>query len=193
MRELTSGMLTEVPAPHVRPAFLLDAEFESGVVHIWTGLSDKDWNGNTYIGAGNLAGISPIGETDDLRSEGVTLTLSGIPSSLLAVALGEVRQGLPATIYLALVKDDGEFAADPYASFSGRIDVPSIEEGAEISMIQLTVESHLVALQRPRIRRYTDADQQNEYAGDLGFEFAASNTAQLPGSTRLPVRPGPVG
>jgi hypothetical protein len=46
-----------------------------------------------------------------------------------------------------------------------------IEEGAETSVIQLSVENRLLDLERARVRRYTSNDQQSRLPGDRGFDF----------------------
>jgi hypothetical protein len=55
--------------------------------------------------------------------------------------------------------------------FTGEMDEMNIQFGADTVTISLAVESRLVDLNRPRIRRYTDADQQSRFSGDLAFEF----------------------
>ena len=44
--------------------------------------------------------------------------------------------------------------------------------GSTQSEVLLTAENRLADWDRPRIRRYNDADQQSEYPGDLGMQFA---------------------
>ena len=46
-----------------------------------------------------------------------------------------------------------------------------IDEGAETASITLNVENRLIVFDRPKERRFTHEDQQNRFAGDLGFEF----------------------
>ena len=46
-----------------------------------------------------------------------------------------------------------------------------IRENTETSTIELKLENRLVALERAIERRYTDEDQKNLFAGDLGMEF----------------------
>ena len=76
-------------------------------------------------------------------------------------------------IWLALLAEDGALIGDPVQILSGRMDTLSWSEG-ETAAVSMTVENQLVDLDRARVRRYTDADQQAEYAGDLGFQYVAS-------------------
>ena len=82
-------------------------------------------------------------------------------------------RGQPARIWLALLSANGGLLGDPIQVLSGRMDVMSWTEG-ETANITLTVESRLADLERARVRRYTDRDQEDEYPGDLGFQYVDS-------------------
>ncbi|MCK5385084.1 MAG: hypothetical protein KAJ29_05855 [Alphaproteobacteria bacterium] len=46
--------------------------------------------------------------------------------------------------------------------------------GSDTATVTLTAESRLRDLERPRTKRYTDADQQSRYHGDKGLEYIPS-------------------
>jgi hypothetical protein len=167
-------VLAEIAAADVRAGVLAEIEFASGTVRAWTGVGILQWNGYDWTGVGHLGGISPIEETSEVRAAGVALSLSGIPSALVASALGDAERGRPVTVWLAFFDDDWAIVADPYQAFSGRVDVPVIDEGGETATITIQAESRLIDLERPRTRRYTDEDQQDAFPGDRGFEFVTS-------------------
>jgi hypothetical protein len=173
-RDLTASMISATTANVVAAALLFKAEFDSGDLCAWTGYGDLTFGGDTYQGVGDLGGVDNVEETMDIRANGATVTLSGIPSSLLAIALAEPYQGRPATLYLAALNlTTGALIADPYPILSGRMDVMSIEEGADTATISLTVENNLIELTRSKERRYTHEDQQIDFPGDLGLEYVA--------------------
>lgn len=163
---------TALAATVVRPVNLAKIEFSSGTVY-WSD-ADRDivFGGFTYLGTGTLAGVSMIEEGVELQTYTVTLSLSGIPSSVISIALAEDFQNRPCTLYTGFLDDNYALIADPIAMFSGRINQMNIES-AQTSTVSLTVESRLVDWERPRVRRYNNADQQLEYADDKGFEFVA--------------------
>lgn len=173
-RNLTAGALAQTTADTMTPILLAELEFPSGFVRVWSGYGNLIWNGNTFIGTGLLGNISPIEETSEIRASGIKLSLSGIPSSLLAVALGEVRQGRSVKVWIAFLDALNAIIPDPYLAFSGRMDVPEILESGETSTISLSAESRLIDLEKPRERRYTDQDQRIRYPDDRGFEFVPS-------------------
>lgn len=174
-RDLTTAFETALTADTVRPVLFWEGEFDSGTVRLWSGYGELTWNSETWQGAGTLAGITAIEETGDIKAAGVTFSLSGIPSDMLELALGEVRQGKPVKLWLGLLSlTDGSVIADPDQVFSGRMDVPTIDEGGETSTIAITAENRLVDLERARERRYTHEDQQIDFSGDKGFEYVNS-------------------
>jgi len=46
-----------------------------------------------------------------------------------------------------------------------------IDLGRALATIELKIESKMVDLRKPRIRRYTHADQQSRFPTDKIFEF----------------------
>lgn len=172
-RALTSGMQTAVAATVVRPALFAALEFDSGTVRMWTGLGSIVWDGNTYLGAGNMCGVAPIQEVADNSAQGTSFTLNGIPSSLLSLALTESYQGRSAKLWLAAFDASNAIIADPYLIFGGRMDTMTIDDGGETGSITLTAENQLIDLNRSRERRYTDQDQKIDYPTDRGLEYIA--------------------
>jgi hypothetical protein len=169
-RGITSGLNTEVTASELEPIFLIDLEFDSGTLYFWTGVTPLTWDGNEYIGGGNLIGISPIAETSEIRAVGVNLTMSGLPASLISIALTEAYQGQPVKIRFGALSG-GSVVADPYLIFDGRMDVMTIDDTGETAHISLSAESRLIDLDRPRVRRYTPEDQKAEHPNDTGLDY----------------------
>ncbi len=166
-RDIAGVIATALGDEVVEPFFAVDLEFDSGTLRLWTGVGSREINGNEYIGAGNFLQISEMQETAEIQAAGATLTLSGIPTELLSIALSEPYQQRPARIYFGLVGAEADMAE----VFTARMDQMTIEEGPESSIIQLSIENVLVDLERPRVLRYTNNDQQSRFPGDRGFEF----------------------
>ncbi len=131
------------------------------------------WVGGPFVGAGQLLGFSGMRETTAGIATGVTITLAGEISSLIALALDEKYSLRPVTIWLAAFDASDAVIADPIIIFKGKADVMTIQSSGKMTRITLTCESDLIKLQRPNQRRYTNEDQLTEFPGDLGFEFLA--------------------
>lgn len=181
-RELTADMLTAIAARKVLPAMFYEGEFvasgspseEQAFLRLWTGIGQIDWDGKTWTGGGELLKISAIDETRDLQARGFSITLSGMPSDLIAVALNNVRQGKPGTLWLGFFNSAGALVADPYQLQRGKFDISIIDDDGVTCTIGAQYESRLIDLERPRKRFYTQEDQRLDYPADEGFAFVPS-------------------
>lgn len=175
MRNLTSGMVTAVQKTVLHPVIFFEGEFTTGggsFVRVWSGIGSITWNSLTWTGVGHLGGLSAILESDDLRANGVAVSLSGIPAALISTALADARQGLPGKIWIGEIDPDTlAITADPFLAFEGRLDVPEIEDGGDTAVIRINYESRMIEADLASNHRYTDETQQHFFLGDLGFEF----------------------
>lgn len=173
-RNLTAGFQSAIDSSQVRPFYLFEGVFVSGTVRAWNGIGDLSWNSQTWGGLGSFLTFSNIEETSEVRAAGITVTLNGMSSSNISLALQDVRQGYSGKIYLGLFDASNTIIADPYLAFNGRLDSVSIDEGPDTSVISINYESRLIDLQKAREIRYTDQEQQRLFPGDLGLEFVPS-------------------
>lgn len=175
-RNIAASIISKFSDKTVYPFYALDLNFDGSPVYAWTGLGEITLNGNTYTGTGNLLQISQVQETQDIAAKGMTLSLSGIPSALLALALTEPYQGRTCKVYLGFMTswESPDTSPDTMEIFSGYMDQMTIDEGDETSTISVSVESRLIDLQRPRNRRYTAENQKIRYPSDKGFDFIES-------------------
>lgn len=173
-RGMTVAFAEALAARVVAPAVFFEGQFASGFLRLWSGLGDIVWNGQTWTGAGTLLGVGTIQEGDKIEAYGGSITLSGIPLDLVQLCIEEARQGLPGKVWIGLLTDAREIIADPILAFSGRLDVPNLEDAADSCMITITYEGRLIGLLQPREWRYTDESQQTLYPGDRGFEYVTT-------------------
>jgi hypothetical protein len=171
-RDITTSANNAAQSEVIRPVTFIRLNYESGIVTTSSADRDFDFNGETYVGLGNLGTISKIEEAAEVRAMGVTCTLTGIPSEFVSAALGENYQGRDARIYLGFLDGNYTLIADPMLVFQGRMDTQDIRLGKDAT-ISVNIESRLVDWERPRVRRYTNEDQQNQYPGDKGLEFVS--------------------
>jgi hypothetical protein len=123
--------------------------------------------------------------------KGATITLSGIPSNLLSLALSTPYQGRIAKIYFGtfqqgsilqetgnyiLLEGGGRINLESMSTgfnelFSGYMDQMNIEEAGDTATIEMAVENKLIDLERARVARFTSGYQKSVYPGDLGCDF----------------------
>lgn len=184
-RGLTSAVTAEVQASIVHPVVIFEGDFNGAMVRAWTGIGVLLWAGNTWTGVGTLAAVSTIEETTEVAAKQVTVSLSGVLAENISLVLGAAKQGRNGKVWLGFLDSNGSLIADPYLAFSGILDVPVIEDAGETATISITYESKLVALERPRERRYTHEDQQIDYPTDLGLAYVNSiQDAQITWGTK---------
>lgn len=195
-RDLSAALSGSLEDNVVYPFFAIDLEFDSpNTLRLWTGYGTLVYDGVSYFGTGELLGISSVEETVEMAAKGATLTLSGVPSEVISLALQEPYQGRvckinfgmfatdnllqeDATSYI-LLQDGAKISLESQQTsltevFTGYMNQMNIEEGPDSSTIQLSVENKLVDLERPRVARYTSAYQKDKFNGDLGLDFVES-------------------
>jgi len=152
-RTVSSAFLTALADPEIEVFYAVNLDFDSGSLLFWTGYGSKVIGGETYTGTGNLLTIEGLEETSDLSARGTTLTLNGLDSTIISYALSEEYQGRSVTIYLGIGSETVEI-------FSGYMDQMQVADSGDTSTIKLTVESKLIVLERPVVRRYTEQSHQ---------------------------------
>ena len=160
-------------ASKVNLALLVELDFASGPLRLWTGLGTFAWAGMEFTGAGDLAAVSEVTSTAEPRSTAYTLTLASMPTSLIAIAESDRWKGRAARLWIAVLDDAGALIGEPLGPGVGRMDRLAWTMGETVSFT-LTVETEAAAISRPSIRRYTAEDQRGEYPGDAAFDAVAA-------------------
>ena len=191
-RDVTQTVLDELNKDVIYPFFAIELLFDGDeVLRLWTGVGTLVYQGVSWYGTGNLLQIDTIEETSEIAAKGATVTLSGVPSEVLSLALTEPYQGRQAKIYFGtfaqgsvlqedsayiLLQGGGKISLEDRRTelteiFAGYMDQMNIEEAEGGSTVQLTIENKLIDLERPRTARFTNAYQKYLYPNDKGLEF----------------------
>lgn len=173
-RDATSAVIAAANAGTVRPVFFYEGEYVSlGVpafVRLWTGVGTYAWDGKSWLGGGQMLSISSLEETSDLKAVGFSVRLSGAKSELISIALQSMRQNRPGKIWIGFFDAAGALIADPYMIKRGLFNIAPIQDNGADCIIEVQYEDRLIALERPRERRYTPEDQALDRPGDRGFD-----------------------
>lgn len=169
---------TAAAAEHVSLRVLAKLDFVSGFVYVHDGAGTITYAGNDYVGVGSFGGVESVAEDLEQVARPVTLTLfvdtkeDVVDLSMLATATTEVYQNRTATLYMALLTPDLVLVDTPEVIWEGRMDQMKYTAAAGTAEIELRCEHRLA--REPRIARYTNEDQQREYASDKFFEHLPS-------------------
>ena len=180
-RELSSAVTSALDDEVLRPFFAVEMLFDCDeTLRLWTGIGTLVYDGNSWYGTGSILQVDSVEETSEVAVKGATLTLSGVPETVLSLALSEPYQGRVCNIYLgmftlgSLLQEGGDYILLEDGSritlengstslteiFSGYMDQMNIEEAPDSSTIQLTVENKLIDLERSRVARFTSGFQK---------------------------------
>lgn len=195
-RDLTAQTLEAIKEDVVYPFFAVELLFDNqNTLRMWTGQGTLVLqDGTQWVGLGTLLNISTVEETSEIAVKGAVLTLTGVASETLSLALSQPYQGRVCNIYFGtllkgliqqendsyiLLQDGGRIYLQESSKtlneiFSGYMDQMNISEGADTSTIELTVENKLIDLERARVARFTSAYQKSVYSGDRGLNFVES-------------------
>lgn len=171
-RTLPAALSTEFDSSELKPFHALELEFTDATVRFWSGYGDLTADGETWSGIGTIMGISETNETVLLGAHGMTFTLSGLDTTVIAAILNENYKLRPITLYIGCLDADNQPVSSLYQQFSGRMDTISITEDGTTATIGIQAESRLIDLNRPRVRKLTHQEQLNRY-GDRSLKQVA--------------------
>lgn len=159
---------------HQQLVFALKMEFDTETLLLHTGMGDIEIDSETYIGAGTLLSISDIEDSNDLKSSGVTFSLSGMNVDVLGYALTENYQNRLATLKMAFLSggtDHVQGIMDVYVGRMTQINIAdSSQQGATVTV---QTENRLIDMRRPSNLRYTKESQNYLYPGDTALDEVA--------------------
>ncbi len=192
-RDLSTVTIENIDSDVVYPFFAVELQFDgANTLRMWTGQGTLVLqDGTEWVGLGTLLNISSIEETSEMAVKGASITLTGVPSAVLSLALSQPYQGRVCNIYFgtfstgAILQEGGSYillqdgskinlqdgSAGFNQVFSGYMDQMNIQENADTSTIELLVENKLVDLERARVARFTSGYQKSVYPSDLGLDF----------------------
>lgn len=192
-RDLSTVTLENIQEGVVYPFFAVELLFDgNNTIRMWTGQGTLNLeDGTEWVGLGSLLDISTIEETAEMAVKGATITLSGVSSEALSLALSEPYQGRVCNIYFGtfsvgkvlqeggsfiLLQDGSKIQLESTSTgfnqlFSGYMDQMNISDGGDTCNIELMVENRLIDLERARVARFTSGYQKSIYPNDLGLDF----------------------
>jgi hypothetical protein len=158
---------------------IVHLDFAGDPVHAWGGVGDLDWNGETWLGVGNLGEIGTIQSDIKGSIPSLELSLNHIDSDILASARGQTFMGRRGRVWIGVFGDDQMLISDPALFYAGEISNLTITDGDDPS-INVVIDSRLSLLKRARPTYRTQEDHLRQLdkdgitANDRFFEFVPS-------------------
>ena len=171
-RDFPTNVATALAAQHVATVTFVKLEFSSGTLYLHNSIGTYTWGSQNWLGAGDLGSVSAIEEGSDVSPYKITLSLSGIDSTISNAALTEDYYMRGVTLYLGALDANDDLLATPTEVWAGFMDQMNVTLGADGGdAIELIAESELAKFDRASNQRYTDNNQQAAHSADLIFEF----------------------
>lgn len=171
-KTLTSANSNVLDDNVIVPVHFLKIEYTSGSFFVNTSDRNITFDSNTYVGGSGVATISSVEESQELQASGIRLTLSGVSSSNVSIALTENYKNIDATLFLGFLNiNTYQLHDDPFIIFKGKVDTQDVQVDGDTATIVVEIENRLIDWERQRISRYTNNDQLQKFSGDVGLEF----------------------
>ena len=149
-------------------------DFDTETLRLWSGDGNLSVGGENYLGVGTLLQVSPVEDNLELTSTGVSVSLAGMDSTVLNLALTENYQNRFITIFLGFLLDGSEVVIGTMTVFKGRIQSMTINDDPKGSIITQEAENRLIDLERPSNLRYTKESQKFIDSSDSCFNRVQS-------------------
>lgn len=172
-RVLDADVITALEAGTLRMAALVDLEFDTDPLYMWSGNGSLEVGDITYYGSSLLLSIDNITETSDVSSQSTTINLSGLDPAINYRLLTENWQNRTCKVQFALFDSDGDIIGTPFIMVLGRLSSAEFTAGSAGCSVKLVVESQLVKLDQGSGSLYSDDEQKLTYSSDEGFSEMA--------------------
>ena len=171
---VTSEVAELLAADHQIVFLAVKAEFDTETLHLWSGDTDLVIDGATYTGVGTLLNLSEIEESLELKSTNVNISLAGMDSTVLNLALSENYQNRNITVFTGYLSGGTDHIQGTLTLFKGRMTAMTIADDPSGATIMLNCENRLIDLQRPSNLRFTKESQKFIDSTDTCFSRVAS-------------------
>ncbi len=190
-RTIPSNTDSSLDDDFIIPIFFIELDFDTDPLYVHTDLGSITVLSKTWLGTGGLGSISPIEETEEVKSPGLKIRMQITDESAGGIFEELTQQDFyqrTAILYFS-TRDisTGALKDDPFEMFRGKVDVPELTYGGGESFVELLIESEWADGEIANGEMYSDAQLQSEYSGDLGFEFLTDmvNRKVVWGSNRV--------
>lgn len=162
-----------------RPVILIDLEFDSAPIYLWTRPFTGEFGGKTYQPIAGITGALSVRQSLDRPTLNATAQINGSSGEIEAAALTEEFQGRPAQIALGNL-DAGGNLTNVEVQLPGTMqDIPLAQSGDQ-STAAVQIESVFAEIDRARDLRYSKADQARFDPNDSFFDFVATASVNTP-------------
>jgi len=142
--------------------------------------SDLVYERKRYTTSSHILNVDGTSESQELRVNDMTLTLSGVDKEYVTSFLNNSNFTKDTvTIRRAVVNPDRNSVIGAFVAFEGRISEYAITDSDTSSEIEITISSHWADFEKTVGRKTNSNSQQIYFPDDKGFEFASKTVKDL--------------
>ena len=171
MRNLSAAALAALQRIPLPIALLIEMDLTSPLYMCTAGIN-LVIGGQTYLGTGTLGRIDAVQESP-AEIKPLKFELSGVPSTMIALALAEPVQGKAVRVKTALFDPDTYQIIETRLRWQGLLDAMGIEDGNPTATVQVSAEHSAIDLLRTAASFYSDAEQRRLYSNDPSLQYVA--------------------
>lgn len=175
-RGLTNAVKIELATGNIEPVLLVEIAF-STTVYLTNASFDLTSSisgiSRTYLSNGHFRGITGVQETNAPTKNSLSLSLSAVDQTYVALALTENIINRNVYVYKGYLNSSLSLIADPFLFFYGTIDEFQISDDTSTATLVLTLSSHWGNFSKNSGRTTTNNSQERFFPNDLGMSFSA--------------------
>lgn len=163
--------------------YLVEMDFSTGTQYWSTWTSKLTIDGHDYMAVGGgIAEVSQIAESENGQPDKMVFAFSIVNSAMLTACIGPatVYRGKEVRMYLQMLTETGAVAGAKVLRWKGKMADAKVPKstGRLENFGKGKIEIHCFRSGMEKLRNYdglrlTDAQQQDEYTGDLGLQYMA--------------------
>lgn len=181
-RGVSAPLRAAVAEPGFHPVVLVYVDWPGAPVRAHTGVGELSWNGQTWAGVGDFAGIQLPQEAAGAAADAATLTLVGLPDELDDY-LDDNPRNVAAEIWFGATTEraGNVLVGEPFSAFGGYVDAMggTLEVGGGELRRGVRLSLGSGAPQRATGAVYhTDEDQSGAYPGDTAGRWVINAEAR---------------
>jgi hypothetical protein len=178
-RNLSTNTNTEVKKSNLVAAVILYLDFPS-IFKYYAGTTNNIILGSStvmpagiYVGVGGISSVTVVEESSEMKSTKLVAELNGLDETYISLVLGQQYFGRDASFGMAVLDSDYRIIGEPILLFKGYMSLLTADIDSS-TKISVEIESILADWERPRVKRYNSATQNEIDNTDEGFDNVAA-------------------
>lgn len=172
MIELDPAQQAAFESAYVSAAYFAEFQFSTGTARFTSWNTNLEWGGHLWAGAGTMASVNVVKESEKLQSMSVDFTLTIADPSVVALALSAAETYRNRPMYLYTVPmEDGAMIGTPMLTWIGTMDQMTLSLGLAEGSVALRCLPAADKMLSATNLRVNDATHKASHPASRGLEY----------------------